>query len=297
MQLSSRDLALLQFLSRTPATAALIMKASVTFNGYPFTGERRVRERLQALAQAKLVSRFPLALTGGGLASYYKLTPEGYRVIRGPDAELPHKSFFGALAPSRLLHSLELAETIVHSLVAAHTHHMKLSNFHRENELVLEIGHHRTSPDCHMQFTTSGKTFNVLFEIDRSTESLDSAAANSIRNKILAYEAYQDWAWQGWKQAGEGGPRPYFRVAFLTATVERAYNVLALAHDYARNKDRRLCYATPLDSFLAEAGALSVPLFLDHHGNWQALVNIHSSAPFIRARVRLAALPQQAFAI
>lgn len=281
-------MALLQFLSRTPATAALILKAGVTFNGYPFTGERRVRERLQALAKAKLVSRFPLALTGGGLASYYKLTPEGYRIVRGPEAELPHKGFFGALAPSRLMHSLELAEAIVHSLVAAHAHHMKLSNFHRENELVLEIGHHRTSPDCHMQFTTSGKTFNILFEIDRSTESLDSAAVNSIRNKILAYEAYQDWAWQGWKQAGERGPRPYFRVAFLTASVERAYHILALARDCAGNKDRRLCYAATLDSFLAEAGALSVPLFLDHDGNWQTLVNIHSSAPFIRAPVRLA---------
>jgi hypothetical protein len=297
MQFSSRDLALLQLLSRTPVTAAMILKASVTFNGYPFGSERRVRERIQALSKAKLVSRFPLALTGGGLASYYKLTAEGYRVVRGPEAELPHKSFFGALAPSRLMHCLELAETIVHSLVAAHAQRMKLSNFHRENELVLEIGHHRTSPDCHMQFTTSGKTFNVLFEIDRSTESLDSAAVNSIRNKILAYEAYQDWAWQGWKQAGERGPRPYFRVAFLTATVERAYHILALARYCARNKDRRLCYTATLDSFLAEAAALSVPLFLDHHGEWQAIVNIHSSAPIARPPVRLSPFLQPALPI
>ena len=143
-----------------------------------------------------------------------------------------------------------------------------------------------------MQLTAAGRTFNTLFELDRSTESLESAAINSIRRKLLAYEAYQDYAWALWKQGGERGTRPYFRVAFLTKTVERAHHILSLARDCAANKDRRLCYAATLDSYLGEPRAVQSPIFLDHHGHWQALVNIHPSSQFYRQPVRLAPLVQ-----
>jgi len=285
--LTARDQDLLRLLDRTPATAAQLLKASQAFAGEPFRSERRVRERVQALARLRLVHSYALAVSGGGLANYYKLTAEGYRMVHGPEAELPHRSFFAELSPSRLMHTLELSDVIVHSLVSAHTHQIQLTKFHRENELVLEVGQHRTSPDCHLQFSASGRMFNILIELDRSTESLDSAAVNCIRRKLVAYEAYQDYAWSLWKQGGARGPRPYFRVAFLTTTVERAYHVLALARDCARNPDRRLCYAATLDSYLAESDAVRIPFFLDHHGCWQALVNLHPSSEFARARVRI----------
>jgi hypothetical protein len=288
MQLSPRDLSLLTFLDRTPATAAQILKVSIHFDGEPFHGERRVRERMQVLAGAKLARGFSLAISGGGLANYYKLTPEGYRLVHGPDAELPHRSFFLDLPPSRLWHSLDLADLIAQTLTAAHIRHVKLTGFHRENELVLEVGPHRTAPDCHFQFQAAGKTFNILFELDRSTEPLDSPASSSIREKLLAYEAYQDYVLGLWKRDGESSPRPAFRVAFLTTTTQRLHHILALAKACARNPHRRLCYAATRDSYLGEGDAICAPLFLDHQGAWQALVNIHPSATLLRAPVRIA---------
>jgi hypothetical protein len=287
MHLAPRDQALLLLLDRTPATASQILKASAAFEGGPFRDERRTRERLQALVRGKLVNSYSLAVTGGGLANYYKLSTEAYRLLHGPDATLPHRSYFAALPLSRLLHSLGLADVIVQVHVAAHTGRTPLTGFHRENELVLETGPYRVSPDCHVQVSAGGRFFNVLFEVDRSTEPLDSSAASSIRTKLRAYEAYQDYVLGIWKNGGGKGIRPYFRVAFLTTTSERAYHILGLAHSCARNHDRKLCYAATWDEFLAEQDTLRAPLFLDHHGNWRALVDLHPSAQLMRSPVRI----------
>jgi len=81
--------------------------------------------------------------------------------------------------------------------------------------------------------------------------------------------------------------RPYFRVVFVTTGIERARHILGLALGCARNRDRRLCYAATLDEYLAETDALRFPLFLDHLGRWQALVNLHPSARFERSAVRI----------
>lgn len=287
MHLAHRDLELLLLLYRTPATAAQILKASVAFSDEPFRDERRVRERLQSLASLKLVRSFPLAVSGGGLANYYRLTHEGYRVVRGADCELPHRSQFAELPPSWLMHSLQLADVIAHLYAVAHRQRIRLASFHRENELVLEIGTHRVVPDCHAQFESAGRTFNVLFELDRSTETLDGIAATTIRSKLLGYEAYQDHVLDLWKHTGAHGPRPAFRLAFLTVTAERALHILALARECARNPDRRLCYAATLDGFLADANGLRAPIFLDHQGRWQALVNPYPTATFQRTPVRI----------
>lgn len=288
MHLAPRDQALLALLDRTPATASQILKASVTFDEGPFRDERRTRERLQALARGKLVRSFSLAVTGGGLANYYKLTAEGFRLVHGPDAALPHGTFFAALSPSRLLHSLSLADVIVQVLVTAHGGRMQLTSFHRENELVLDVGAQRVSPDCHVQLSTGGKLFNILFELDRSTEPLDSSATSSIRTKLRAYEAYQSHVLEIWKQQGKDpGWHPYFRAVFLTNSIDRAHHILGVAYDCARNRDRKLCYAATLDAFLAQPDALQHPLFLDHHGDWRALVDLHPSARFLRSSVRI----------
>ena len=147
MHLAPRDQAILALLDRTPVTAAQICRASVTFGDQPFRDERRARERLQTLMKQQLVRTYSLGIIGGGLANYYKLTPEGYRMVHGHEAELPHRSYFGELAPSRLMHTLELSEVITHTLVSAYTHRVKLTGFHRESQLVLETGPHHTAPD------------------------------------------------------------------------------------------------------------------------------------------------------
>lgn len=294
MPLAPRDQALLVLLDRTPLTAALVVRASVTFGGEPFRDERRARERLQTLKRARLINDYPLAVVGGGLANYYKLTPEGYRVVRGSEAALPHRSYFGELAPSRLAHTLDLAEAIVHTQVTAHSHRIRVNQFHRENELLLEVGTHRVAPDCHWQLSAVGRVFNVLVELDRGTESLDGHAATSLRTKLLAYEAYQDHVLRLWQQGNCRGDRPAFRVVFLTRSAERALHILALARECARNPDRRLGYAATLDGFLAETDALRQPICLDHHGRWQALVNPYPSAVYQRAPVRIAPFVQPA---
>jgi hypothetical protein len=48
-----------------------------------------------------------------------------------------------------------------------------------------------------------------------------------------------------------------------------------------------ICYGATQDAFLAEPDALRAPIFLDHHGHWQALVNIHPTAAFTKPPVRL----------
>src|SRR5207247_5296277 len=93
VSLSPRDLSLLRLLSWTPATTPLLLRASAAFDGAPFTGERRLRERLQALGEAGMVRAFRTAQAGGGLQNYYKLTPLGFDVTAGPDHPRPPRAF------------------------------------------------------------------------------------------------------------------------------------------------------------------------------------------------------------
>ncbi len=46
--------------------------------------------------------------------------------------------------------------------------------FQGDGEAVLDTGRQKYRPDCFFQFTHSGKPFNVYFEIDQSTEPVDS---------------------------------------------------------------------------------------------------------------------------
>mgnify|MGYP001603767784 FL=1 len=284
---SPRDRDLLQLLDRTPATPSLIVKASATFAGEPFRDERRARERLQQLSHERLIRAWSIGQPGGGITKYYKLTPSGFSALHGEEVALPPRAFFSDIPLSRLEHSLLLADVIIHTLVAAKLHRVQVPKFHRENELTLSVGQFVQQPDCHFQFVVSGKTFNVLFEVDRSTESVNSSAEQSVRQKILGYEAYQDMVIEQWKESGRQWMRPLFRVAFLTLSVERAYHILRLAGSLSRNPTRLLCYATTYDEFLGSSDAVREPLFLDHAGAWQSLVNLHPSSRFLREPVRL----------
>ena len=285
--LSKRDFSLLGLLEMTPATAAQIRKASVTFFEEPFRDERRVRERLQALGDAGLVRSWPAAIGGGGLMHYYKLTPEGFKSLHPERDDGPVRSVVSEIAPSRLQHAMATAEVIVHTIVACHTARVRILKYHGDGKLTLAVGEYRQQPDCHFQLERAGKVFNVLFEIDNATEPLDSLREQSIRTKILGYESYQDWVLLGWKRNGRIGARPYFRVVFLTLGIQRAYHMLWLAQSLARNRDRRLCYASTQELFLAEPDAVTSPFLNDHRGEWQSLANPHPSSNFLRAPVRL----------
>ena len=142
-------------------------------------------------------------------------------------------------------------------------------------------------PDCFCRLTASGRTFNLAFEIDESTESLDSHAVNSVRKKLVTYHGYQDMILSQWLKQGKRWDRPRLRVIFLTRTVERAYHILALAAETNRQPSRRLVYAATQDTFVSDPDPLFAPIFVNHFGNWQSLIDLHPSAPFRKATVRL----------
>ncbi|MEX1027005.1 MAG: replication-relaxation family protein [Candidatus Paceibacterota bacterium] len=285
--LSQRDLALLRLLDVTPATAAHIRKASDTFDGGAFRDGRRVRERLQTLANVGFVKSWPAAVPGGGLMSYYRLTLEGHRAAFPDTTDTPPRTSLHEIAPSRIRHAFATADVIVHCLVGCHRRNVRVLRALGDGRLTLQVGEYRQQPDFHLQLGYAGRTFNLVFEIDNATEPLDSHREQSIRTKILGYETYQDWVLRLWNESGEEGPRPSFRVAFLTTSAERANHILWLARELARNKDRRLVYASTQDAFLGEPLAVTQPILNDHHGHWQPLVNAQPSSRFLREPIYL----------
>lgn len=287
VSLSPRDRSLLCLLGWTPATTALLLRASSTFDGGPFADERRLRERLQALTEAGLVRAWATAHAGGGLQNYYKLTPSGFMQLSGADAPQPSRAFFAEVSPSLFEHTFRLAEVIVETTRACLSRRIVIGRFIRENELVLAAGNGQVQPDCFFCLTAACRSFHLAFEIDNSTASVDSPALNSIRAKLATYHAYQDLVLSQWLAGGKQWQRPRFRVVFLTASVARAYHILSLAADTCRHRTRRLVYAASFDTYITEPDRLCAPLFLDHFGHWQALVDLHPSAAFHKAPVRL----------
>lgn len=287
VQLSPRDRSLLQLLSWTPATTSLLWTASRTFAAGPFTDERRLRERLQALERAGLTRHWSTATIGGGLQNYYKLTPAGFQALYGIDTTPPTRAFFAPISPSVLMHTLRLAEVIVATTCSAHDRRVAITGFHRENELTFAVGDAQVQPDCFFQFTMGGRAFNIAFEIDQGTETVDSPHDTSLRSRLDLYDAYQEQLLQSWLAGGRVWERPRFRVVFLTPSVARAYHLLAVAAQITRNPARRLICAATQDSYLGDASPLTNPLLLDHDGAWRAMIDLHPSAGTLRSPVRL----------
>ena len=288
MSLSARDVSLLRLLGWTPATTGLILRASPSFEGEPFTDERRIRERLQSLGAAGFVRSWSSAQAGGGLRNYYKLTPSGFQRLYGDEAPQPTRAFFTEVSPSLFAHTFRLAEVIVEVARACHAKRVTIERFIRENELALRVGADQVQPDCFFRLKSGGRPFSLAFEVDNSTESLDSHAVNSVRTKLRIYHAYQESVLSRWLAAGKTWERPRLRVVFLTRSVERAYHILSLAAALTRNRPRRLVYAATHESFVTEPQPLHAPIFLDHGGAWQSLIDLHPTASYSKAPVRLA---------
>jgi hypothetical protein len=263
------------------------LRASDSFEGGRFLDERRTRERLQSLADARLVRNFSMAQAAGGLQNYYKLTPMGFEALYGPEAERPSRAFFEEVSPSVVVHTFRLAEVVVEMLVACHAKRVTIENFIRENELIFEAGDRQVQPDCFFRLKVAGCSFNLAFEIDNSMASVDSPATNSIRQKLITYHAYQELMLSQWWHAKKQWERPRFRVIFLTPSVARAYHILSHDAECAGSKTRHLVYAATFDEFLADPDPLGAPLLLDHLGQWQPLIDLHPTAPYVRAPVRL----------
>ncbi|MCA9249123.1 MAG: hypothetical protein KDA42_18500 [Planctomycetales bacterium] len=118
IQFTLRDRDILAALARTPLTATQLLEMSQTFVE-PFTQERLVRRRLQALTAAGWAATFRYFTTEAGVLNYYKVAPAGYRLLNGEDAILPKRSFFNPVSPSLQQHTRDLADFIVHTQVHA----------------------------------------------------------------------------------------------------------------------------------------------------------------------------------
>ncbi len=128
----------MRLLSWTPAPTALLLRGSETFEGGGFIDERRLRERLQAFTGAGLVRSWTTAHSGGGLQNYYKLTPIGFGMTFGTDAQAPPRAFFAEVSPSLFTHTFRLAEVIVETLRACHARRVTIDHFDR-NFLQMKI--------------------------------------------------------------------------------------------------------------------------------------------------------------
>jgi hypothetical protein len=285
----------MRLLSWTPATTLLLLRASLTFEGEKFLDERRLRERLQTLCKGGFLRAWPAASGRGGLQNYYKLTPTGFAKLYGHEAPMPTRTFFSEVSPSLFDHTFQLAEVIVATLVGCHRRRISIERFIRENELLFPVGNDQVQPDCFFRLKCSEKYFNLAFEIDQSTESLDSHAASSVRKKLTLYHAYQDNVLTQWLRNGKKWERPRLRVVFLTRSIERAYHILALANELNKNRNRRLVYAASQDCYIAEQDRLQAPIFLNHFGGWQSLVELHPTALNSKTPVRLTRVVESPF--
>lgn len=285
VSLSPRDRSLLRLLSWTPATAALLLRASSAFEGGPFVDERRLRERLQALGEAGIVRPWATAHAGGGLENYYKLTRLGFDLTCGTEAPRPTRAFFEPVSPSLFEHTFRLTEAIVETVRACAVRRVTIERFIRENELTLTAGDEHVQPDSFFRLSVAGRTFNIAFEIDNSMASVDSRALNAIRRKLTTYHAYQELVLSQWLAGGKQWEQPRLRVVFVTPSVERTYHILALAAVCSPHPSRRLVYAAPFDSYVGDPDPLCAPLFLDHCGWWQSLIDLHPTAPYLKPAV------------
>ena len=132
--------------------------------------------------------------------------------------------------------------------------------------------------------------FNHLVEVDRNTETLNGVSEKAWNHRILGYSAYQDKLLAGHRH----DRTRRFRVLFLSVSMEHVYNFLALAAALLPRGERRVLFvATTIDEYLRAADALREPIFLDHRGDWHAMIDLHPTACYLR---RPARIPEKIFA-
>lgn len=252
---TERDFEILSALERFPLTSLQLLKLSTTF-ATPFTDERRVRERLHALATAKRIRQFRYAIAGPGAPAYSLLSSEGYGLLHGPDAPPPSKRAFQELSVSRQAHAFFLAEFLVHFIFEAHKRGHSVTDFEREHLCALHIGEEAVHPDAGFQVRLhSGAYFRYYLEIDNSTERVRSTVVpDTWERKVRLYEQF----------ASTRDER--FRVLVVTTKSEaRLHHILRMISTVLANKQRSLFSGVYLPHFLRQENALEKPCFLDHH--------------------------------
>lgn len=280
-----RDYDLLAALDRCPFTARQLVKLSATF-AYPFTSERKARQRLQVLCGSGRVRRgryLAIADRGAGAPSYYFLSPQGHRILHGPEAMPPCKRAFRPIGIAHQHHSHSLAEFVAHAAVCAGRANLAVSGFCRENSVCLQVGDETLYPDCAFQILPlASDELSFFVEIDNSSERIRSEKSlDSWQRKIRLYDAYQDRCTKR------------FRVLVVTTrSHERLRHILDAAAEMTRNAQRSLFYGIHLADFLTQPDALRASCFRDH--NRRAVALIPSKR---RSRARLDKTPRHPYVL
>jgi len=263
-QITPRDRELLASLDYAPLTARQLHKLSRIWST-PFPSARLVRERLQRLAAAKLVTAHCYAIHRPGQPeNYYLLSREGYRLVHGPDSEPPTKGVLSPVGLGRQPYQQALSDFIVHTAWGAHESGFRLAAFYRENTIRLDAGQQSVYPDCSFLLTRASEQFRFFAEIDNGTERVRSQKdCESIERKIRTYDAFQELR-----------PSHRFRVLFVSAqdSRERLAHILETAARVIHDPNRTLFYGITLGDYLTTLYPVTSPCFLDHRGQRQSLI-------------------------
>lgn len=258
---TGRDRQIHEALRLTPLDAQQILKLSATFDR-PFTSDRKVRERMQEHLAAGWTTTRLYATTGPGQLNYYQLSQDGFRLLAGPHAALPPRSFFREVSPALQRHTRHVADVLVHTAVHAHRLGLPIVEQLGENQAVLSLANRSLKSDGSLQLATPEGVFQFYDEIDEATEPIASSRQREcLEAKIRFHEDYQNAT----------GERYRVRV-FFAKPGPRMHQFLRLAAQHG-TRQRTIFYAVLLDEYLAHGAPLSSPIFRDHFGRLRSLVS------------------------
>ena len=224
------------------------------------------------MRQAGWIRSWPYATTGSGSSpEYYKTTLLGFHILYGDDAIPPTKRHFSPVSVANHHHTFCLAEFIVHTIVAAHRHDIRMAEFYRENTLRLDVDGEILLPDCAFELhTPSGRQWNFVVEIDSGTERIRSDKdTDSWKRKIRLYNLLQDRTY----------PHRFRVLIVSTRSRERVPSILTFAAEQAKNPSRSLFYGVQLDDYLQEPSAVTGACFTNHRHQPVSLVPHSTPAP------------------
>ena len=257
-----RDIEILTALDRCPLSATQLLKISATFT-FPFTTERRVRERLFLLCESGRVRRWQYATAGRGAPNYYTLSRLGFQILHGADAIPPTKRTFESIGLAQQHHTQSLADFIVHTAVAAHRQGIAFTGFYRENTLRLTVGEESLFPDAAFQLIeTTGQEYDFFAEVDAGTERIRSEKdLDSWERKIRLYDRLQDQS-----------PKRFRVLVITTRSEQRMHHILDAVATLVTNPHRSLFYGVCLPRYLDQEDALWATCFRDQRGTLVALL-------------------------
>ena len=263
-QITPRDLEMLAALDYGPLTGRQLEKLSDAW-AEPFPSGRMARERLQRMAEAKLVKPYNYAVVRSiKPENYYVLTRRGYQLVHGPDSEPPTKEYCSPIALVRQFHQQALSDFIVHTAIGAHRSGIQLTGFRRENTIRLDAGGRSVYPDSSFLLTNKDEHFRFYAELDTGSERIRSDKdTDSIERKLRTYDAFQTL---------QSGAR--FRVLFVCvqSSRDRMLHILETAARVISDPNRTLFYGITLTDYLTTLYPVTSPRFLDHRGGQHSLI-------------------------